>query len=53
MARPRILVLSLGGTITMLPDAGGGIALGDRRSVRDAVEDLLSAVGGGAHRSAL
>jgi L-asparaginase len=26
MARPRILILSLGGTITMLPDAGGGIA---------------------------
>ena len=26
MARPRILVLSLGGTITMLPGDGGGIA---------------------------
>ncbi|TCH99974.1 asparaginase [Roseococcus sp. SYP-B2431] len=26
MTRPRLLFLSLGGTITMLPDAGGGIA---------------------------
>jgi L-asparaginase len=26
MKRPRLLFLSLGGTITMLPDAGGGIA---------------------------
>ena len=38
MARPRILVLSLGGTITMLPGEAGGIA------PRLGAEDLVAAL---------